>query len=99
MKLRWSQRARRDLLDIGRYIARDNPQAARRWVQSLRDRARAAAGTPLAGRRLPEAPRDDLREVFVGSYRIVYRVLAKEIVILTVFEGHRLLPPDAIPDR
>jgi hypothetical protein len=33
----------------------------------------------------------DVREVLVRSDRIVYRVLHKGIVVLTAFEGHRLL--------
>ena len=92
MKLRWTDRARRDLLDIGRYIARDNAVAARRWVERLREKARGAAATPLAGRVVPEWERDDVREVFLSSYRIVYRIQDDAIHVLTVFEGHRLLP-------
>lgn len=33
MKLRWTRRARQDLIEIGRYIARDKPEAARRWAE------------------------------------------------------------------
>ena len=39
-----------------------------------------------------------MREVFLRSYRIVYRVVDEGIVVLTVFEGHRplgTLDPDA----
>jgi plasmid stabilization system protein ParE len=36
LRVRWSLRARKDLLEIGRYIAMDDPQAARRWVERLR---------------------------------------------------------------
>lgn len=43
---------------------------------------------------VPERERPDLREVFVGGYRIIYRVRAERIDVLTVFEGHRLLPED-----
>jgi plasmid stabilization system protein ParE len=43
---------------------------------------------------VPERERPDLREVFVGSYRIVYRVRAERIDVLTVFEGHRSFPSD-----
>lgn len=39
MKVRWSKRAVKDLKEIGSYIARDNPAAARRWVERLRERA------------------------------------------------------------
>ena len=92
MKLRWSEQARQDLVAIGRYIARDDRAAARRWVDQLRERARAAAEVPRAGRRVPEIGRDDIREVLLRSYRIVYAIREGEIRVLTVFEGHRLLP-------
>jgi addiction module RelE/StbE family toxin len=99
MKLRWSERAAEDLLAIGRYIARDNRPAARRWVEGLRERARLAAEHPLAGRVVPEIEREDIREVLRGNYRIVYRVDGDAIEVLTVFEGHRLLGPGAVPDE
>jgi toxin ParE1/3/4 len=98
MKLRWSHRARRDLVDIGRYIARDKPETARRWVERLRQRAQAAAEMPRSGRRVPEIDRDDVREVLVRRYRIVYQIHESEIRVLTVFEGHRLLPGDVMAE-
>lgn len=91
--VRWSRRAIADLLEIGDFIAADNPAAARVWVDRLRARALLAAKTPRAGRRVPEFDREDVRETFLKSYRIVYRILAKEIVVVTVFEGHRRFPP------
>ena len=96
MKLRWTDRSLRDLIDIGHYIARDKPGAARRWVERLRRSARTAAKQPFAGRRVPEVGRDTVREVLVGNYRIVYEIQKKEIRILTVFEGHRPLPDSAV---
>jgi toxin ParE1/3/4 len=94
VKLLWTHRSRRDLLEIGGYIARDNPQRARRWVGRLRLRARKAAEMPNAGRIVPEFQREDVREVFLQSYRIVYQVREDAVVVLTVFEGHRLLHSD-----
>ncbi len=94
MKLRWTHRARQDLVEIGRYIAQDKPEAARRWVERLRQRARAAAAMPHSGRKVPEVNREDVREVLVRRYRIVYQIHESEIRVLTVFEGHRLLPRD-----
>jgi len=92
MKLSWTLRAKNDLLEIGRFIARDKPGASRRWVEKLRQRARKTIDMPLLGRKVPEINRDDVREVFLGNYRIVYLVEEKRIIILMVFEGHRLLP-------
>ena len=91
-RLRWTQRAQSDLLEIARFIARHNPEAARRWVAMLRKRARAAARMPRAGRRVPELGRDDVREVVVRRYRIVYQLSPDGIVVLVVFESHRQLP-------
>ncbi len=94
MKLLWTDRAKRDLLDIGRFIARDNPRAARAWVERLRERARSAAETPWAGRVVPERADLEVREVIVRNYRIVYRVFEGAVHVLTVFEGHRVFPDD-----
>ncbi len=93
MRLRWTHRARQDLLDIGEYIARDSRTAARAWVDRLRRRARMAAEVPLAGRAVPEFGRKDVREVFLRTYRIVYEVRDDAVHVLTVFEGHKLLSP------
>ena len=52
--------------------------------------------TPLAGRRVPELGRDDMRETFLRTYRIVYRVAGSRVEIITVFEGHRLFPVEGL---
>ena len=89
--LRWTERAANDLIAIGAYIAADDPTVARAWVENLRQHAVKASKMPRTGRVVPEIARDDVREVFQRTYRIVYRVVDDGIVVLTVFEGHRLL--------
>lgn len=96
---RWTDRAKRDLAEIGDYIARDNPAAAERWVAALLQLAERAASLPHAGRRVPEIGRDDVREMFLRTYRLVYRVLDEAIDVLTVFEGHRLFPASVVEER
>lgn len=93
-RLRWSRRAEADLEAISDYIAADDPVAAARWIEKLLERARKAALLPFASRVVPEFGMDDLREVFVRTYRIVYRIRAHEVQVITVFEGHRLFPGD-----
>jgi plasmid stabilization system protein ParE len=47
---------------------------------------------PERGRVVPELPHAGLRELIVGSYRVVYRVQEAEgVEIVTVFHGARLL--------
>ena len=86
MKVFWTYRARKDLKEIGHYIAQNNPQAARRWVARLKDRVKNIASNPLAGRMVPEMMRKDIREVIERKNRIVYKVDKKVITVLTVFE-------------
>ena len=92
LSVEWTQRAVADLRAIDDYIAADSPAAAERWVGRLVAKAEAAARLPMAGRVVPEKGRPDIREVFVRTYRIVYRVREGSILVLTVFEGHRLFP-------
>ncbi|MCK6681490.1 MAG: type II toxin-antitoxin system RelE/ParE family toxin [Thermoanaerobaculia bacterium] len=91
MRLSWTERARLDLIDIGRFIAEGDPGAAWRWVERLQARARMAARMPGAGRKVPELGREDIREVVERGYRIVYLVTKRDVRVLTVFESHRLL--------
>ena len=91
MKLLWTRRARNDLLEIATYIARDKVEAALNWVDKLQERAEKLVNAPRAARIVPELERDDIREAIVGNYRIVYRIEPDRLVVLTVFEGHRLL--------
>jgi plasmid stabilization system protein ParE len=46
---------------------------------------------PEQGRRVPEAKRADVREIFFKGHRIVYRIESKRIVILTVRHTRQLL--------
>ena len=96
MKLFWTETAKQDLQAIQRYIAADNPTAAKQWTDRLRECARNALHSPLAGRKVPEFSRDDIRELIEGNYRIVYQVFEDRLVVLTVFEGHQLSPEEAV---
>jgi toxin ParE1/3/4 len=92
LAISWSRRAESDLESIGDFIARDNPEAARRWVMRIVEAVGVAARSPRAGRRVPEYDRDEIREVLLRSYRIVYRIGTRQLDVLSVFEGHRRFP-------
>jgi addiction module RelE/StbE family toxin len=88
-RISWTWRAQKDLIEIGDFIAKDKPQAAARWVDRLISAVERAATFPTSGRPVPELGREDIREVIVDRYRIVYQVRADAVVVLTVFESHR----------
>lgn len=97
MKASWTEGAELELYEIGDYIAADNVDAAVAWIERLRERADAVARMPRSGRIVPELELDDVREVFVGSYRLIYRVIPGGIEVMTVFEGSKQLRLDDEP--
>lgn len=91
MRWKWSLRAKAELQRILHRIAADNPLAAEQWLLKIRERARLAGRSPSLGRKVPELDRDDVRDAVVGSYRMIYLIEGKTVVIQTIFEGHKLL--------
>ncbi len=97
MKLVWTATAIARLELIEDYIAADDPDAAARFVDAIIEVGDSLADSPSRGRNVPELPGAGLREVIHRGYRIVYRPTSKQVEILTVFEGHRLLRDDELP--
>lgn len=48
-RLRYSAASKQDLKEIARFIAKDEPNAARQWVAKLREKCRLAATHPDIG--------------------------------------------------
>lgn len=77
-----SAQALRDLEEIVAFIAADNPPAAERFGHRLIAEAEAIGPHPLAGRMVPEFADPAIRERIFRSYRIVYRLVEKERLIV-----------------
>lgn len=92
MTARWTLKARHRLQQLYDHIAEDQPENAQRFVDRLTRRADALAEHPLIGQVVEQYQREDIREVYEGRYRMIYRVLSDHIDILTVRHGARLLP-------
>jgi plasmid stabilization system protein ParE len=73
-KLIWSPAARDDLHDIIVFIARDNPQRAMSFGYQLISKTDRLEDFPQLGRMAPEYQNQDIREIILRPYRIVYRV-------------------------
>lgn len=92
MKIHWSEIAEADLDDIYDYIARDVPYYAELFVDKLIEATDRLEDHPRMGRRVPEADdRDDVRELIVQGYRIIYLLQTEQLQILTVLHGSRNL--------
>ena len=75
MKVIWSPRAYERVIEIGEYIVQQGrPDAAANVVDGILRSVRRLQRFPESGRMLPELPREELREVIHGVYRVIYRL-------------------------
>jgi addiction module RelE/StbE family toxin len=91
-RILWSPQALGDLESIRDYIARDSPRYAELVLQRLVAAVDRLEAFPESGRVVPERNADDLREIIVRPYRLVYRLRPGVAEIVTVFRASRLFP-------
>lgn len=91
LEIEWSPEAREDLESIAAYIARDSEFYARSVVKEVFAISRSIPDHPLMGRVVPEIGDDRIRERFIYSYRLVYRIEPARILVVAVIHGKRLL--------
>lgn len=91
--LGWSPEAIEDIEAIASYIERDSPWYAKAVASKIVETAETILDFPEQGRTVPEIGDASIRERFVHSYRIIYRVEPERILIAAVIHGRRLLQP------
>jgi plasmid stabilization system protein ParE len=89
----WSRIARNDLTSIEESIARTSTRYAERATRRINAAIERLATFPLLGRTLPELNNVRIRELIVGSYRVIYRVDEHDafVTILGIAHAHRNL--------
>jgi len=95
--VKWSPEATEDLDSIAEYIARDSEFYARSVVSKILAVSRKIPEQPLIGRIVPEIGDENIRERFLYSYRLVYRIQESDITMVAVIHGKRLF--ENISDR
>lgn len=87
-RVRWTDEAVHWLREIRDYIARDNPEAARRTVRGIYELGASLDQFPERGYRYKEREGRDIRVLLYGHYRIAYLVKpGGDVDILGVFHG------------
>ncbi|PYJ55097.1 MAG: hypothetical protein DME24_25410 [Verrucomicrobia bacterium] len=76
------------------YIARNNRSAARKIGESILKKLLVLGQFPRMGKVFPKLAREDVREIPVRPYRIIYHVQDNKrcVTILTVWHGARIEP-------
>ena len=88
----WTELSVLDLKEIFDFIATDSNRYAAITIDKIFHRVQSIAASPYIGRVVPEIDEKTIREVIVGSYRIIYKIKNDhQVDILRVYHSARLL--------
>jgi len=90
-KLEWSEEALEDIESIAIYIEKDSPTYAKSVVSKFFEKAEILQEFSELGRKVPELNDTNIREIFVYSYRLIYKLQDNKILFVAVVHGKRLL--------
>jgi len=96
VRLLWSPLADAQVDDTVAYIAADDPAAALAWLELMLELVRSLADYPDSGRVVPELQREDVRELIVAPYRVMYRRTADAVEIAAIRHGARDFEADEL---
>ena len=88
----WAEAAERDLKEIIAVIAFDSPTNALKIFNKIKQSASSLYAYPERGRVVPELHDQGIRtyrELIVAPWRIVYRISAKNVYVLSVLDSRR----------
>jgi addiction module RelE/StbE family toxin len=89
--LKWSEEALEDVESIANYIEKDSPTYAKSVVSKFFEKAELLQDFSELGRKVPEINNPQIREIFVYSYRLIYKIERTKILFIAVVHGRRLL--------
>lgn len=93
----WTPRARADLKAIHDYIALDAPMNAKRVVAAIVEKTATLSESPRIGKVVPEVQDEQLREIHVHSWRVLYHLRSHQIYIVTVVHKRQHINEQDIP--
>ena len=91
LELVWSEEALEDIESIATYIEKDSPVYAKAVVSKFFEKAEILRSFPELGRTVPEIDDEKIRELFIYSYRLIYKIENNFILLTAVVHGKRLL--------
>ena len=90
-RLIWSPQAAGDLTSICEFIAHDSAEYAAEFATRVMASVEILREFPGAGRVVPEFEEQAVRELVLGSYRIIYEAGPDTVSILTIHHSARRL--------
>ena len=92
VKIVWTELSIVDLKEIFDYISEDSIRYANLTINKIYRGVQVISVNPYSGRIVPVFNKKSLRELIIGNYRIIYRILNDfQVDILRVYHSSRLL--------
>jgi plasmid stabilization system protein ParE len=88
-RVRWAERAAVDLGEAAEYIARDSRVYAASLVRQAHRASRSLSTLAERGRVVPEFSDPSRRELFVASYRLIYRIADETVFVIAFVHAAR----------
>ena len=85
----WTDVAALGLEQAAEYIGKDSPTYAAALVAGADKAAQSLRGFPERGKGVPEYRAQQVRQLLVGSYRLIYRIDQQTIQIIAFVHGAR----------
>ena len=90
--INWTEQSIDDLLNIAEFIGKDSVRYSKIQISRIRERGRLLRNYPYLGRIVPEYENESIRELIIGNYRIIHKIISKErFDILTIHHSAKRL--------
>ena len=88
----WQPQALENISDIADFISKESMYYAQIQTEKFFERALILESFPLSGRVVPEFGTEQLRELIIGSYGMIYYFVSdSRVEILTIHHSNMLL--------
>ena len=91
-QVRWTPQSINDINQIAEYIAKDSIVYASIQTERFFEAAKVLESQIRAGRIVPEVADDTIREIILGYYRIIYRVVNDDQADILTVHHSRMNP-------
>jgi len=83
----WTDPAKKNLRDILDYIRQSSPYYTEKVREEIVKKSETLSTFPTRGRVVPEFENENVREIFVYSYRLIFEIETDRTSILAVIHG------------
>lgn len=92
VQIKWLKSAKNDLKEIYDFVSLDSKRYAKFQIEKIQNKTEILKTGNIVGKKVFELDDENIREIFEGNYRIIYRIVSpEEIHIILIHHGARNL--------